>query len=90
MKMKSIARLPFKYAGTLVQPQSEFSVKSARDAKLLTAMHRAALVVEPVAATAKPVPAKRTYKRRDMQAEAPTEAAAVAPIAEQPVDDLAE
>ncbi len=70
MKMKSIARVPFKYGGALVQPHAEFSVKSARDVKVLTAARRAALLTEPAAAPAPAkAPSKRTYKRRDMVAE---------------------
>jgi hypothetical protein len=44
MKMRSIARGPFKYAGVLVEPHAEFSVKSARDAKMLAAVKRAIVV----------------------------------------------
>lgn len=67
MKMKSISSRPFKYAGALVLPQTEFSVKSAVDAKVLTVARRAVEVRETA-----PPPAtrsKRTYKRRDMVAE---------------------
>lgn len=67
MKMKSIAHRPFKYAGVLVLPQGEFSVKSALDAKVLTVARRAMEVQEVVAPPA--APAKRNYKRRDMVAE---------------------
>lgn len=73
MKMKSTASRPFKYAGLMVQPHAEFSVKSARDAKLLAIMRRAEIVHDlpaaPVVAS-KPA-AKRAYKRRDMAAEQP-------------------
>lgn len=72
IKMKSTARGPFKYGGALVHPNTEFSVKSARDAKLLTAMKRAALFSPPVKAEEKKVEkaeTKRTYKRRDMTSE---------------------
>jgi hypothetical protein len=75
MKMKSTASRPFKYAGLLVQPSAEFSVKSARDAKLLAIMRRAVVVAEvpqPVVVIDKP--AKRAYKRRDMVAEIATTA----------------
>jgi hypothetical protein len=63
MKMKSTSRRPFKYAGAMVQPNAEFSAKSARDVKLLTLMRRAVVAPEP------PPEAKQTYKRRDMVAE---------------------
>lgn len=86
MQMKSIARRPFKYAGMLVAPQAEFSVKSERDAKVLAATRRAALVVAPVQQVLVPAPAapasKRAYKRRDMVAE--TAAAPASPMAQVP------
>jgi hypothetical protein len=72
MQMKSIAARAFKYAGALVEPQAEFSVKSERDAKVLVASKRAALLVAPPpapAATPAPTASKRNYKRRDMVAE---------------------
>lgn len=76
MKMKSTASRPFKYGGTLVQPQAEFSVKSARDVKVLSLMRRAEIVPDPAPVDAK-APAKRTYKRRDMTAEAAAAPAAL-------------
>lgn len=81
MKMKSIARGPFKYGGAVVQPGAEFSVKSERDAKILRVMKRAEDFVAPppvVRVKAEPKPEARTtdtkageYKRRDMVAEEP-------------------
>lgn len=68
MKMKSISRLPFKYGGVLVHPNAEFSAKSERDAKMLVAVKRAALLTAKVVAEEpKPAP-KRTYKRKDIAA----------------------
>lgn len=86
MQMKSIASRPFRYAGVLVQPQAEFSVKSERDAKVLVVARRAALLAAPPppAAPASPASAsKRTYKRRDMVAEPAAEPAAMkVPVAD--------
>jgi hypothetical protein len=72
MQMKSIASRAFRYAGALVEPQTEFSVKSVRDSRLLVAARRAVLLAAaaPAVAPAPAAPAsKRTYKRRDMVAE---------------------
>jgi hypothetical protein len=73
MKMKSTARLAFKYAGVLVNPQQEFSVKSG-DVKVLKALGRAieAPVVVKKAAVEKPAEkavekeGEPGYKRRDI------------------------
>lgn len=80
MRMKSIYSRAFTYGGMLVQPQAEFSVKSARDAKVLAVARRAALLAAPPPPAAPPpavvAATKRSYKRRDMVAET---AAAPAP-----------
>jgi hypothetical protein len=71
MKMKSTARLPFKYAGVLVAPQQEFSVKSG-DVKVLKALGRAIeapVVVKKVEKPAEKAVEKKDepgYKRRDI------------------------
>jgi hypothetical protein len=69
MKMKSTARLPFKYAGVLVEPQQEFSVKSG-DVKILKALGRAieapVVVKKAEKAVEKEKEGEPGYKRRDI------------------------
>lgn len=70
INMKSISRAAFRYGGERVQSGAEFSVKSKRDAKILTATGRAEVAPPPTPPAIEQPKPRRTYKRRDMAAEA--------------------
>lgn len=71
--MQMVALKEFRYAGQQLLPGDAFEARD-RDVRLLQAINNARLEGDPGASTdqeqkGSPVPAKRTYKRRDMKAE---------------------